>query len=126
MRSVDEGMAVEQSITTLPGLRPASTPSAPVSTASTWGEPVSTRITTSERAASSAALVKVSAPAALQRVQRLVAGVLEHRQFMAVLEQVAGDAVAHHADADHADLLLHSSLQSWMSENAVSTRPAGR
>jgi hypothetical protein len=36
--------------------------------------------------------------------------VVEDGQFVAVLEQVGGDAVAHQADADHADL-LHVRLQ---------------
>jgi len=36
--------------------------------------------------------------------------VIQHRQLVAVLEQVGGDAVAHEADADHADL-LHVRLQ---------------
>ncbi|MNU91584.1 hypothetical protein D3C71_814760 [compost metagenome] len=38
-----------------------------------------------------------------QVVDRLVARVLQHRELVAVLDDVAGDAVAHQADADEAD-----------------------
>ena len=58
-------MAVEQSMTMLPGRRPCRMPSGPVSTASTWGEPVTTRITMSTRAASAVALCTLCTPAAL-------------------------------------------------------------
>jgi len=51
MRWVDAGRAVEQSMTTVPGRRPWSTPPSPINTASTAGEPVSTRMIISERAA---------------------------------------------------------------------------
>ena len=66
MRWVEAGNAVLQSITTVPGRKPCSTPAAPVSTSSTWGEPVNTRITTSDRAATSAALCRPTAPAAFR------------------------------------------------------------
>ena len=39
-----------------------------------------------------------------QRVQRLVARVFQDGEVVAMLEQIARDAVAHHANADHADV----------------------
>ena len=61
---VDEGIAVEQSMTTAPGRRPSSTPPGDSSTASTCGLPVTHRMITSERAASVAPSAQLVAPAA--------------------------------------------------------------
>ncbi|MNV99913.1 hypothetical protein D3C71_1953400 [compost metagenome] len=62
--TVDEGIAVEQSMMTVPGRRPSSTPPADNSTASTCGLPVTQRMITSDWAASSAPLATLAAPAA--------------------------------------------------------------
>jgi hypothetical protein len=64
VRSVDDGMAVEQSMTMAPGLMPSSRPSFRYSTSSTSGVPVTHRIMISTAAASDAALAVVLAPAA--------------------------------------------------------------
>jgi hypothetical protein len=110
MRCVDDGMAVEQSITTR--ARPQALQHAPGAGQHGFdlrraGQHQDHHV----RACSHlGGAVQAHGTGGLQRVQRLVAWVLEHRQRMAVLDDVAGDAVAHQADAHHADVLLHRSL----------------
>ena len=61
---VEAGIAVEQSMITVPGRMPWSTPFSPCSTASTCGVPVTHRISTSTAATSACGVDAVRTPAA--------------------------------------------------------------
>jgi hypothetical protein len=110
--AVEAGTAVEQSITTVPGRRADSAPLSPSITASTCGVPVTQRISTSTCAAS-AHVGHRRGTGLQQRVDRLVACVFQHGQVVAVLDDVAGNAVAHQADADEADFARGFVVQWW-------------
>ena len=69
-RAVESGSLVEQSTIISPGCAPASRPLAPVTQASTWGEPVTQMKTRSLAAATSWALVASVAPAASRSATR--------------------------------------------------------